>query len=216
MTLNFSIPLIAILRGITPEEAAVHIPLLVAAGFQAIEIPLNSPGWEISLARAANQYGDRVLIGGGTVLYPGQVEHLMELGCRLVVTPNICPEVIHRAQDCRMQVLPGCLTPTEAFTAIDAGAQDIKLFPAGLFGPAYIRALKAVLPRSSSLYAVGGITPENLGGYLAAGCRGVAPGNSLWQPGQTPEQTRTMAQAFITAYQTFATGTPLTRSRYEN
>lgn len=213
MTLNLSIPLIAILRGITPQEADIHIPLLVEAGFQAIEIPLTAPGWEISLARAAEQYGDRVLIGGGTVLYPGQVEHLMALGCRLVVTPNICPEVIHRAQDCRMQVLPGCLTPTEAFTAIDAGAQDIKLFPAGIFGPAYIRALKAVLPASVSLYAVGGITPDNLGGYLAAGCRGVAPGNSLWQPGQTPEQTRTMAQAFIAAYRAFATDTPLSREQ---
>lgn len=213
MTLNLSIPLIAILRGITPQEADIHIPLLVEAGFQAIEIPLNSPGWEISLARAAEQYGDRILIGGGTVLYPGQVEHLMALGCRLVVTPSTCPEVIHRAQDCRMQVLPGCLTPTEVFTAIDAGAQDIKLFPAGIFGPAYIRALKAVLPASVSLYAVGGITADNLGQYLAAGCRGVAPGNSLWQPGQTSEQTQTMAQAFITAYRAFTTDTHLNREQ---
>ena len=211
MTLNLSIPLIAILRGITPQEAEIHIPLLVEAGFQAIEIPLNSPGWEISLARAAEQYGDRVLIGGGTVLYPGQVEHLMSLGCRLVVTPNTCPEVIHRALDCRMQVLPGCATPTEAFTAIDAGARDIKLFPAGVLGPAYIRALKAVLPTSVSLFAVGGITPENLGQYLAAGCQGAGPGNSLWQPGQTPKQTQTMAQAFIAAYRVFATGTPLSK-----
>ncbi|MBF0035769.1 2-dehydro-3-deoxy-6-phosphogalactonate aldolase [Citrobacter freundii] len=213
MTLNLSVPLIAILRGITPEEAAIHIPLLVEAGFQAIEIPLNSPGWEISLARAAEQYGDHVLIGGGTVLHPGQVDHLLALGCRLVVTPNTCPEVIHRALDYRMQVLPGCVTPTEAFTAIDAGAQHIKLFPAGIFGPAYIRALKAVLPDAVALYAVGGITPENLGEYLAAGCQGAGPGNSLWQPGQTPARTQALAQAFIAAFRAFATNTPLSEEQ---
>jgi 2-dehydro-3-deoxyphosphogalactonate aldolase len=198
-------PLVAILRGIRPEEIDNHIPLLIEAGFRAIEIPMNSPQWEISVAQAVSKYSKQATIGAGTVLNVESVDQLATLGCQLIVTPNTRPDVIRCALDRRMQVLPGCATPTEAFSAIDAGAQQIKLFPASQFGPGYIRALKSVLPAHIAVYAVGGITPENLPLYLDAGCSGAGLGNDLYRAGQTPARTREQALAFITAYQLFIT-----------
>lgn len=194
-------PLVAILRGIRPEEIDDHIPLLIEAGFRAIEIPLNSPQWETSIAQAVNKYSDRAAIGAGTVLNVESVDQLATLGCQLIVTPNTRPDVIRRALDHQMQVLPGCATPTEAFSAIDAGAQQIKLFPASQFGPGYIRALKSVLPPHIALFAVGGITPENLQLYLEAGCAGAGLGSDLYRAGQSLARTKQQAQAFIAAYQ---------------
>ena len=137
------LPLIAILRGITPDEALAHVGAVIDAGFDAVEIPLNSPQWEQSIPAIVDAYGDKALIGAGTVLKPEQVDALARMGCQLIVTPNIHSEVIRRAVGYGMTVCPGCATATEAFTALEAGAQALKIFPSSAFGPQYIKALKS-------------------------------------------------------------------------
>ncbi|CCK09249.1 2-dehydro-3-deoxy-6-phosphogalactonate aldolase [Cronobacter sakazakii] len=194
------LPLIAILRGITPDEAHDHVAAVIDAGFEAVEIPLNSPDWRTSIAAMVNAFGDRALIGAGTVLKPEQVDELAEVGSKLVVTPNIQPEVIRRAVSYGMTVCPGCATATEAFNAIDAGAQALKIFPSSAFGPDYIKALKAVLPPEIPVFAVGGVTPENLAVWLNAGCIGAGLGSDLYRAGQPVERTAAQAKAFVKAY----------------
>ena len=145
-------------------------------------------------------FGDKALIGAGTVLQPEQVDELAKMGCKLIVTPNINPEVIRRAVDYGMTVCPGCATATEAFAALDAGAQSLKIFPSSAFGPDYIKALKAVLPASVPVFAVGGVTPENLGQWMNAGCVGAGLGSDLYRAGQPVERTAQQAAAFVKAY----------------
>lgn len=130
-----NLPLIAILRGITPDEALAHVGAVIDAGFDAVEIPLNSPQWEKSIPQVVDAYGEQALIGAGTVLQPEQVDRLAAMGCRLIVTPNIQPEVIRRAVGYGMTVCPGCATASEAFSALDAGAQALKIFPVIGFWP---------------------------------------------------------------------------------
>ena len=194
------LPLIAILRGITPDEAHDHVAAVIDAGFEAVEIPLNSPDWRTSIAAMVKAFGDRALIGAGTVLKPEQVDELAEMGSKLVVTPNIQPEVIRRAVSYGMTVCPGCATATEAFNAIEAGAQALKIFPSAAFGPDYIKALKAVLPPEIPVFAVGGVTPENLAVWLKAGCIGAWLGSDLYRAGQPVERTAAQAKAFVKAY----------------
>ena len=194
------LPLIAILRGITPDEAREHVTAILDAGFDAVEIPLNSPDWETSISDIVAKFGDRALIGGGTVLKPEQVDRLAEMGCKLIVTPNTQPEGIRRAGSHGMTVCPGCATATEAFAALDAGAQSLKIFPSSAFGPDYIKALKAVLPASVPVFAVGGVTPENLGQWMSAGCVGAGLGSDLYRAGQPVERTAQQAAAFVKAY----------------
>lgn len=194
------LPLIAILRGIRPQEAQAHIAALIDAGFDAIEIPLNSPQWEQSIAAAVSEFGDRALIGAGTVLHPDQVDRLAAIGSRLVVTPNTDAAVIRRAVACGMTVAAGCATATEAFTALQAGAQSLKIFPSAAFGPDYIKALKAVLPPEVPVFAVGGVTPQNLHQWLAAGCIGAGLGSDLYRAGQPLARTVDQALAFVAAY----------------
>jgi len=198
------LPLIAILRGITPDEVLEHVEVLLAEGFDAVEIPLNSPNWQDSIGKTVQAYGSRALIGGGTVLKPQMVDQLHALGGQLVVTPNTQPEVIRRAIGYGMTVCPGCATATEAFTALDAGAQALKIFPSVSFGPDYIKALKAVLPPEIPVFAVGGITPENLHLYLQAGCIGAGLGGDLYRAGQPVSRTRQQAAAFVQAYRSAA------------
>lgn len=195
-----NLPLIAILRGITPDDALAHVGAVVDAGFDAIEIPLNSPQWEKSISSVVEAYGGRALIGAGTVLKPEQVDQLAGMGCKLVVTPNIQPEVIRRAVSYGMTVCPGCATATEAFAALDAGAQALKIFPSSAFGPGYISALKAVLPPDVPLFSVGGVTPENLAQWIKAGCVGAGLGSDLYRAGQSVERTAQQATAFVNAY----------------
>ncbi|WLI78247.1 2-dehydro-3-deoxy-6-phosphogalactonate aldolase [Kosakonia sp. H02] len=195
------LPLIAILRGIKPEEAREHVAAVLDAGFDAVEIPLNSPQWETSIADIVNTFGDRALIGGGTVLKPEQVDQLAQMGCKLIVTPNTQPEVIRRAVSHGMTVCPGCATASEAFTALEAGAQALKIFPSSAFGPDYIKALKAVLPSDVPVFAVGGVTPENLAQWLQAGCVGAGLGSDLYRAGQPVSRTAEQAKAFVNAYQ---------------
>ena len=194
------LPLIAILRGITPGEARDHIAAIIDAGFDAVEIPLNSPDWAQSIAAAVEAFGDRALIGAGTVLKPEQVDRLAGIGSRLVVTPNTQPAVIRSAVAQGMIVCAGCATASEAFTALEAGAQALKIFPSSSFGPDYIKALKAVLPADVPVFAVGGVTPENLGEWLKAGCVGAGLGSDLYRAGQDVARTARQAAAFVKAY----------------
>ncbi|OWF76294.1 2-dehydro-3-deoxy-6-phosphogalactonate aldolase [Yersinia alsatica] len=200
MKWNTNVPLIGILRGITPTEVHDHVAALLNAGFDAVEIPLNSPQWEVSISQAVAEFGHRALIGAGTVLKPEQLEVLAGMGSKLVVTPNTQPAVIRRAVELGMTVCAGCATASEAFTAIDAGAHALKIFPSVSFGPDYIKALKAVLPPEVPVFAVGGITPENLHIYLAAGCAGAGLGGDLYRAGQSVSQTAQQAATFIQAY----------------
>ena len=194
------LPLIAILRGITPAEAHAHVEAVIAAGFEAVEIPLNSPEWRTSIPAMVQAFGDRALIGAGTVLQTQQVDELAQMGCKLIVTPNIQPALIRRSVEHGMSVCPGCATATEAFNAIEAGAQALKIFPSSAFGPDYIKALKAVLPPEIPLFAVGGVTPANLAQWLKAGCIGAGLGSDLYRAGQPLSRTVEQAKAFVNAY----------------
>ncbi|HEM8662302.1 2-dehydro-3-deoxy-6-phosphogalactonate aldolase [Klebsiella aerogenes] len=193
------VKLVAILRGIQPGEAAEHIAALIEAGFRYIEIPLNSPDWQQSIPAMVRQFGERAVIGAGTVLKVEQVDFLAEAGAKLIVTPNTAPAVIRRAVDKGMLVCAGCATASEAFSALDAGAQWLKIFPSSAFGPDYIRALKAVLPPEVPVLAVGGVTPENLHCWRQAGCAGAGLGSDLYRAGQPLARTRQQAQRFIAA-----------------
>lgn len=193
------VKLVAILRGIQPGEAAEHIAALIDAGFRYIEIPLNSPDWQQSIPAMVRQFGEQSVIGAGTVLKVEQVDFLAEAGAKLIVTPNTAPAVIRRAVEKGMLVCAGCATASEAFSALDAGAQWLKIFPSSAFGPDYIRALKAVLPPEVPVLAVGGVTPENLHSWRQAGCAGAGLGSDLYRAGQPLARTRQQAQRFIAA-----------------
>ena len=196
----FRLPLIAILRGIRPDEAAAHVSVLVDEGYDAIEIPLNSPDWTDSVADAVARFGTQAWIGGGTVLRDGDVDALLALGARFAVTPNTRPSLLRHAAARGLPVVAGIATPSEAFDAIDAGAPMLKVFPASVYGAGLVRALRAVLP-PVPLFAVGGVTPDTLAGYLAAGCDGAGFGSELYRAGQPPEQTRRLARQFRQAYE---------------
>jgi 2-dehydro-3-deoxyphosphogalactonate aldolase len=200
MNWTTNLPLIAILRGIRPEEVEQHVGALIEAGFDAIEIPLNSPDWARSIASMVTMFGHKALIGAGTVLEPEQVDQLAAMNSRLVVTPNTDVAVIRHAVGKGMTVAAGCATASEAFAALKAGAQALKIFPSSAFGPDYIKALKAVLPADVPVFAVGGVTPENLHAFLAAGCVGAGLGSDLYRPGQPVSRTAEQARAFVAAY----------------
>lgn len=195
------LPLIAILRGITPDEAEQHVGALIDAGFDAIEIPLNSPEWRKSIPQMVKTFGSQALIGAGTVLKAEQVDELAGFNSQLVVTPNTDALVIRRAVEKGMTVAAGCATASEAFTALNAGAQALKIFPASAFGPEYIKALKAVLPAEVPVFAVGGVTPDNLKTFLDAGCVGAGLGGDLYRAGQSLDVTVEKARAFVQAWQ---------------
>ena len=188
---------IAILRGIQPDEVLTHIDILHNAGFTAVEIPLNSPEWQSSIQKAINEFGGKIRIGAGTVTEIANVSTLAALGCQFILTPNTNPAVIRAARSQGIDVCAGCMTVSEAFIALQAGATSLKIFPASILGPAYIRALLAVLPVNTSIYAVGGITPNNLADYLNAGCTGAGLGSDLYRAGQAPEVTKANGLEFI-------------------
>lgn len=200
MIWDTKLPLIAILRGIKTKEINSHISALIDSGFHAVEIPLNSPNWEDSIALAAQLFSNKALIGAGTVVKPEQVDILANIGCQLIVTPNVNPLVIKKAILHNMIVCSGCATATEAFSAIEAGAQNLKIFPSSSFSPSYIKALKVVLPKEIPIFAVGGITPDNLHEYIEAGCIGAGLGNDLYRAGQSSQDTEKKAKVFIDAY----------------
>ena len=195
--------LVAILRGITLDEVNPLVAALINSGFTAIEIPLNSPTPFESLARAvklSQEHGgpDR-LIGAGTVLKTEDVDRVKTCGGNLVVSPNVDRAVITRALELGMRVMPGVMTPTEALAAIDAGARDLKFFPASLLGPDGIKAIRAVLPRDVRIYAVGGVGADDFAAYAAAGVYGFGLGSSLFKPGTNAGTVRAAAEACLAA-----------------
>ncbi len=194
------LPLIAILRGLTPDEAPAIGEALVSSGFAIIEVPLNSPEPLRSIA-ALTRLFPQALIGAGTVLNARQVKEVHAAGGRLVVAPNFNPAVVAQALALNMVVLPGVATPTEAFAAIDAGAHGLKLFPAEMISPATVKALRAVLPASTALMPVGGITPDNMAPYRAAGANGFGLGSALYAPGRSAQAVLQQAQAFVRAFE---------------
>ena len=199
-TIEGRLPLVAILRGLEPERAVQVGEALVEAGFDIIEVPLNSPEPLVSIAALVEALGHRALIGAGTVLAEAEVDALAAIGAQLMVSPNCNPAVIRRSVEHGMASLPGVLTPTEMFAAIDAGASGLKIFPADMAGPAVIKAVRAVLPRQVPVLAVGGISAANMGDYLAAGAAGFGIGGALFTPGKPLDAIAADACAIVAAY----------------
>jgi 2-dehydro-3-deoxyphosphogalactonate aldolase len=194
------LPLIAILRGITPDEAVPVGLALAEAGFRIIEVPLNSPQPLASIEALARELGSRCLIGAGTVMSAAQVEAVAQAGGRLIVMPHGDAAVIRAAKSQGLACAPGIATPSEGFAALAAGADALKLFPAELLTPAVLKALRAVFPSDTLFLPVGGITPQNLAAYAAAGADGFGLGSALYKPGATPQQVALNAQAFVCAW----------------
>jgi 2-dehydro-3-deoxyphosphogalactonate aldolase len=192
--------LVAILRGLRPEEAEAIVGVLIEEGLEAIEIPLNSPDPFASIETAARLAPKGVLIGAGTVLTVEEVDLLNYAGGRLMVSPNVDPQVIARAARHGMVTMPGVLTPTEAFAALKAGASGLKFFPANLLGPAIIQAISVVLPPGTVVGAVGGVGENEFAAYARAGIRTFGLGSSLYRPGATAAEVRAKARAMVAAY----------------
>ena len=197
-------PLVAILRGVRPEDIEGIADALVEAGFSMIEIPLNSPDPLNSIGRIANRYGDDVLIGAGTVLSVDQVEAVRGAGGRVIVSPNTNVAVIAASAAAGLVSLPGYATPSEAFAAIAAGASGLKLFPAEAATPAVLRAQRAVLPADMAVLVVGGITPETMAPWLGSGAQGFGLGSALYKPGDAPAIVGERARHFIEALKELA------------
>ena len=194
------LPLVAILRGLTPQEAPAIGQSLVDAGFVLLEVPLNSPQALDSIAALATQH-PRLLIGAGTVISASDVREVRAAGGRLVISPHFDAEVVREALRLGMACMPGVATPSEAFAALRAGAHALKLFPAEMIGPAVVKALRAVLPASVPLLPVGGIAPDNMAAYRAAGASGFGMGSALYKPGQSAAATHAAALRFIGVWQ---------------
>jgi 2-dehydro-3-deoxyphosphogalactonate aldolase len=193
-----TIPLVAILRGITPAEAPAVGESLVQTGWSLVEVPLNSPQPLDSIALLASAF-PQALIGAGTVLKADDVRNVHAAGGQLIVSPNFNPEVVREAARLGLVCLPGVMTASEAFAALDAGASGLKLFPAEMIAPAVVKALRAVLPAQCVVMPVGGITPDNMGPYLAAGANGFGIGSALYKPGSTASDVLQAATKFIAA-----------------
>jgi 2-dehydro-3-deoxyphosphogalactonate aldolase len=192
--------LIAILRGLTPDEAEAVGEALVAGGVAWIEVPLNSPSPLMSISRLAQRLKGRAEIGAGTVLTAAEVDAVRAAGGAFVVSPHCDPQVIAATKAAKLGSYPGVFTATEAFAALKAGADALKLFPASVLGPEGVKALVAVLPRDAPLYAVGGVETANLAAYAAAGCAGFGIGSSLYRPGRSAAEVGAAARAFADAY----------------
>lgn len=195
------LPLIAILRGVTPDEIVAVGRALYDAGFRVIEIPLNSPQPFESIRRLTAELGEECLIGAGTVLTEAQVAEVEAAGGRLIVSPNANLAVIRASKAAGLVSAPGVATPSEGFAALDAGADSLKLFPAEQLGPAVVKAWRAVFPKELALLPVGGITPDNMGPYVAAGANGFGLGSALYKPGLSAAQVSANAQAFAAGWQ---------------
>ncbi|MEL7183623.1 MAG: 2-dehydro-3-deoxy-6-phosphogalactonate aldolase [Pseudomonadota bacterium] len=193
-------PLIAILRGITPDEAVDACAAYIDAGITKIEVPLNSPDPLRSISAMAKAHGSAALIGAGTVLTPQDVAQVAEAGGQLIVSPNMDADVIAKSVALGLESWPGIFTPTEAFAAIGLGATGLKLFPGSMAGPSGLKAMKAVLPAHVPVYAVGGAGPDNFGEWLSAGADGFGLGTSAYVPGLSLGDIRARAAAIVAAY----------------
>ncbi|MEM1159817.1 MAG: 2-dehydro-3-deoxy-6-phosphogalactonate aldolase [Pseudomonadota bacterium] len=207
-----SIPLIAILRGVEPEEVVDIGAALIEAGIDRIEVPLNSPKPLESIAALVLAFADRALIGAGTVLTPQEVRQVADVGGRLIVSPNFDAAVVSETKSCGLQSWPGVFTATECFAALKAGSDGLKIFPAFKLGPDGLKALKDVLPRTAPVFAVGGIDVPDLPVWLRAGADGFGIGSALYKPGVTAEDVAFKAKTFVAALEDARSGTQIGRS----
>lgn len=191
-------PLIAIIRGVTPDEVESLGEALIGAGIRIIEVPLNSPAAFDSISRLARAFGNDALVGAGTVLHTDDVARVAGAGGRIVVSPGANSAVIAATVRAGMVSAPGYFTPTEAFAALDAGAHVLKLFPAEAAPPSVVKAQRAVLPRDVPLVVVGGVAPERMAAYLDAGADGFGLGSALYKPGQGAAEVAAQARSFVT------------------
>ena len=192
-------PLVAVLRGIRPDEAAAIGQALFDAGFRIMEVPLNSPDPLASIGILAKTFGDRALVGAGTVMTPTDVQDVAKVGGRLIVMPHSDPVVIRAAKSAGLICAPGVATPTEAFAALAAGADALKLVPAEMISPVVVKAMRAVLPKSACLIPVGGISASNIPAYKAAGASGFGTGSSLYSPGRSVADVARIARELVAA-----------------
>ncbi len=192
-------PVVAILRGVTPDEVESVAEAIVAAGVTIIEVPLNSPDPFASIALLARRFPARAIVGAGTVLSVDEVGRCAQAGAQIIVSPNMRTDVIAATVAEGMLSLPGCLTPTEAFAALDAGAHAIKLFPGEMVSPAAVRAMRAVLPKAATVLVVGGVTIDNTKAFIAAGADGFGVGSAIYREGTTAAQAGANAAAFVKA-----------------
>lgn len=195
-----TLPLIAILRGLEPEEAVAVGEAIVAAGFVCLEVPLNSPRPLESIRRLRDALQGRALVGAGTVLTVEAARSVAEAGGQIIISPNTNAEVIREAKALGLLSIPGFFTPSEAFAALEAGADALKLFPAEVAGPAGLRAVRAVLPPQTRVYAVGGVDPESVAGWRSAGASGFGIGSAIFKPGKSAADVGISASAFVKAW----------------
>ena len=192
-------PLVAIIRGVTPDEAEGIGQAIYDAGIRIIEVPLNSPKPLDSIGRLQARLGEGALVGAGTVLNTDQLQQVRDVGGRLIVSPNLNANVVRSAVEAGMVSMPGFFTPSEAFEGMDAGAHALKLFPAEAASPGVLKSMRAVIPRDVPILVVGGVTPESMAGWASAGADGFGLGGGLYTPGQSPQDTHDKALAYVRA-----------------
>jgi 2-dehydro-3-deoxyphosphogalactonate aldolase len=194
------LPLVAILRGVTPDEVLSIGEALASAGFAVIEVPLNSPEPLESIRRLTERFGDEILVGAGTVTSPRQVADVARSGGRLIVMPHGDGDVVRAAKEAELACIPGIATPTEAFAALANGADALKLFPAELLTPAVLRSMRTVLPATTRFLPVGGISPDSMAAYVAAGATGFGLGSALYRRGEDAGRVAVNARDFVDAW----------------